>query len=290
MARAAVGDLELEYESMGEGEPLVLIMGIGAQMVWWPDDLCHGLVRRGFRVIRFDNREVGLSSRLDHLPVPPIKRALIDFFLGRSVSAPYTLVDMADDVAGLLDHLGLDSAHVFGASLGGMVAQTLAICHPSRVRTLTSIMSSPGGRRYSIARPRAAATLLRKPPRNEQEAIDNHLTFLRICGSPGFPLDEEAARERAALSYRRSVYPPGFARQMAAVLATGDRTGALQFVRAPTLVIHGAADPLILPHAGRATARAIPGAELLMIDGLGHDLPEGVWPTLIDAIGRLAQI
>ncbi len=288
MARATAGDIELEYESMGDGEPLVLIMGIGAQLVWWPDELCQGLVQRGFRVIRFDNREVGLSTRLDHLPVPPVKRALVDFFLGRPVSAPYSLLDMADDVAGLLDHLGLADAHVFGVSLGGMVAQTLAIVHPSRVRSLISMMSSPGGRRHSIARPRAAATLLRKPPRNEEEAIENHLEFLRTCGSPGFEIDEAAARERAALSYRRSVYPPGFARQMAAVLATGDRTGALRFVRKPSLVIHGAADPLILPSAGRATARAIPNADLLMIDGLGHDLPEGVWPTLIDAIGRHA--
>jgi pimeloyl-ACP methyl ester carboxylesterase len=173
-------------------------------------------------------------------------------------------------------------------SLGGMVAQTLAIVHPSRVRSLCSMMSTPGGRWQAIGRPRALATLFRRPPRSAAEAGQAHIDFLRACGSPGFPLDEAAARARGELSYRRSFYPPGFARHMAAVLATGDRTGALRFVRAPTLVIHGAADPLIPPAGGRATARAIPGAELLLVEGLGHDLPEGVWPTLIDALGRHA--
>ena len=288
MAKVASNGIEIEYESFGTGEPLIMIMGIGAQLVWWPEELCTGLAARGFQAIRFDNRDVGLSTKLHHLPVPHMKREMLNWALARPIAAPYTLLDMADDVAGLLDGLGFDDAHILGVSLGGMVAQTMAILHPSRVRSLTSIMSTTGNRWHSIGRPRALRTLLMKPPKNRDQAIANHLEFVRVCGSPGFPSDEAAGIELAATSYERCFYPRGFARQMAAVFATGDRTGALRFVRTPTLVIHGADDPLIPPAGGRATARAIPGARLRIIEGMGHNLPPGVWPIIIDAVGEHA--
>jgi pimeloyl-ACP methyl ester carboxylesterase len=289
MPRLQSNGIELEYESIGEGAPLVLIMGIGAQLIHWPDAFCHALADRGFRVIRFDNRDCGLSTRLEHLPVPNVRRAMVRGLLGMSLKAPYTLVDMADDVAGLLDALALEDAHILGASLGGMVAQTMAITHPSRVRTLTSLMSTTGNPRAAFAKPRALRALLQSPPRTKEEAVKNHLMFSRVCGSTKFELDHADTVHRAKLSFERGIYPRGVARQLAAVVATGDRTGALRFVRSPTLVIHGSVDPLIPPGGGRATARAIPGSELLMIDGMGHDLPPGTWPAVADAVERLAR-
>lgn len=289
MPRACVNDIELEYDVIGEGVPLVMIMGIGAQLVQWPDGLLETLAGRGFQVIRFDNRDCGLSTRLDHARVPRINETLLRGLLGQPVLAPYSLVDMADDVAGLLDHLELESAHVLGVSLGGMVAQTMAIVHPSRLRTLTSVMSTTGQRRYSIGRPRAIRALLGPVPRDEEDAVARHLEFRKVCGSTGFERDVELEATIARRSWARGYYPRGFLRQLAAVMATGDRTHALRFVRVPTLVIHGSVDPLIPPGGGRATARAIPGARLRLIEGMGHDLPRGVWPIIADEVSAHAQ-
>lgn len=297
MPRARVGEVELEYaEVLPDGvadpdtlEPLVMIMGIGAQMVLWPRGLLDELASRGFRVIIFDNRDVGASTWLDHLPVPKPVATMGRAVAGMAIDAPYTLVDMADDVAGLLDHLGLATAHVLGASMGGMIAQTLAITHPHRVRSLTSIMSSPGGRRYSLAKPHVLKTLLQPAPRDPLQAEENALRFYAAAGSTAFERDEAGVRERARLSFERGVHPKGFARHFAAILATGKRGPALRFFRRPSLVIHGSVDPLILPHAGRATARALPDAELLLIDGMGHDLPRGVWPTVVEGVERVAR-
>jgi pimeloyl-ACP methyl ester carboxylesterase len=289
MPRVESNGLELEYDVIGRGEPLVLIMGIGAQLIYWQEDFCHQLAERGFRVVRFDNRDVGLSSKLKGRKAPPFPHLLSRSLLGRPIEAPYSLSDMADDTVGLMDALGFERAHVVGASMGGMIAQTLAITHPHRVRSLVSIMSNPGGRRHLVARPRAMKALLQAAPTSREEAMDRAEAFYTICGSTGFERDVSGIRERAGRAYERCFYPQGFVRQMAAIFATGSRQQALKFVRAPTLVIHGSVDPLILPRGGRATAAAIPDSRLEIVEGMGHDLPRGAWPRIIDAITSNAR-
>lgn len=285
MPIARANGIELCYEVSGQGRPLVLVMGIGAQLVAWPEGFVTALVDRGFQVIRFDNRDVGLSSKIEGAGRPPgIRAAIARGLLGLPIEAPYTLVDMADDLAGLLDHLGLEDAHVAGVSLGGMIAQTTAITHPRRLRSLTSIMSHTGDRVTGIGSPRALRALLGPPPRSAAQAAERMVHFTRTCGSTGFPLDEDDIRRRAAAAYERCFYPRGFVRQFLAALATGSRTGALRFVRTPTLVMHGSADSLLPPRGGRATARAIPGARFELIEGMGHDLPPGAWPIVADAL------
>lgn len=287
--------IELAYEilpptdsSAGETRPLVLVMGIGAQLIYWPDAFCTRLTDRGFTVIRFDNRDVGLSTKLEGRRAPPLQTMISRVVAGLPIAAPYTLLDMADDLAGLLDHLGIERAHVVGASMGGMIAQTFAIAHPHRVRSLVSIMSHPGGRRYMLSSPRALRALLMPAPRSREEAMDRAEAFYQVVGSRGFERDVATIRERAGRAYDRCFYPPGFLRQLAAILASGSRREALRFVRSPAAVIHGSDDPLIPPRGGRATARALPNAELHLIEGMGHDLPEGAWPTIIGAIERAA--
>jgi len=282
MPKAAANGIEIEYECLGEGEPLLMIIGIGAQLALWPPGLCETLASRGFQVIIFDNRDVGLSTKSHGARVPSIPALFGRRLLDRPIDAPYTLVDMADDSAGLLDALGIARAHVLGVSLGGMVAQTMTILHPSRVRSLVSIMSNPGSRRTSVGRPRALLSLFGKAPKTRDEFIAHYLRFLSVCGSPGYPTDVAEARRASGESYDRCHYPVGILRQLAAVTATGNRTGALRFVRTPTLVMHGREDPLLPPSGGRATARAIPGAKLKLLPGMGHDLPEELWSTFAD--------
>jgi len=289
MPRAQTNGIELEYEVIGTGEPIVLIMGIGAQMIAWHDEFRHMLADQGFQVIHFDNRDAGLSTKMDGPRLPRVNKMLAKAMLGMSVEAPYTLMDMADDVAGLLDHLNLADAHIVGASMGGMVAQTMAIVQPTRVRSLTSIMSHPGNRRSSVSKPSALKALLGKVPRTREEAIERYLVFQQVCGSKGFEIDVDYCRDLAGRGYDRSFCPSGFVRQMAAIIATGDRTKALRFVRAPTLVLHGSDDPLIRPAGGRATARAIRGAQFQMIQGMGHDMPRGAWPIISGAIANHGQ-
>jgi len=282
MAKVMANGLELEYETLGDGEPMVLIMGIGAPGVFWDDGFCSLLVERGYRVIRFDHRDVGLSTRLDHLGRPRLARVVLRRALRRPNPAPYTLRDMADDVAGLLDGLDIEAAHLVGTSMGGMVAQQVAVSHPSRVRSLTSMMSTTGSLRVTVGKPRALRALMGPRPQDREQAMDQAAKLFRVIGTP--PYDDERARRRAAAAWDRGFYQPGFARHLAAVLASGDRTASLGQIRAPTLVIHGSEDPLIRPRAGEATAAAIPGAKLLRIDGMGHDFATRYWPTLIDAI------
>lgn len=289
MPTARVGELELFYESMGQGPTVLLVMGLGAQMVLWPDDFCRGLVDRGFRVVRFDNRDVGESTRLDHLPAPAPREQLGRWALGLPVRAPYGLEDMADDAAGLLRELSVERAHVMGVSMGGMIAQLLAIRHPEQIATLTSIMSSPGDRLSSLSRPRALRALFRPLPRTREQAQDSALELYRVIGSPGFALDEASIRERAGRSFDRGPSPRGFLRQMAAVLAAGDRRPALGRLRLPALVVHGTKDPLVPPRGGAQTARAIAGSRLLRIAGMGHDLPAGAWPRIFDAFEGMAR-
>lgn len=287
MPRVRVGEVELCYESMGEGTPLLLVMGIGVQLVFWPEDLCRALVERGFRVIRLDNRDVGQSSRMDHLGVPDVRRELLRWGVGLPVRAPYRLDAMADDAAGLLTELGVERAHVMGLSMGGMIAQLLAIRHPRRVASLTSIMSHPGDRWSGLPRPHALKALLRPPPRTREATQDSWVEFFRVVGSPGFPFDEAGIRERAGLHFDRGASPRGVARQFTAILAAGDRRPALRELEIPALVVHGTADPLVQLRGGERTAKALRRAELLRIPGMGHDLPRGMWPQLIEALERV---
>jgi pimeloyl-ACP methyl ester carboxylesterase len=282
-----VGDIELCHEAFGDraAEPLLLIMGLGTQMVGWPDGFCRELADRGFYVVRFDNRDIGRSTHLDHLPTPTVSQ-----LLRRSKrAAPYCLEDMAADAAGLLDALDLAPAHVVGASMGGMIAQGLAADHPGSVRTLCSIMSTTGSRWAGQPALRLYPYLLRRAPGDRERFIDHTVTLLQAIGSTGFEQDEDEVRRVAALSYDRGPNGPGTGRQLAAILASGDRTAAVRRIVAPTVVIHGTADRLVRPSGGRATAKAIRGAELVTIPGMGHDLPRAAWPRIIDAIAGNAK-
>jgi len=287
MARAPVGPVELEYEVIGSGRPILMIMGLGAQMIFWDDPFCQLLVERGFQVIRYDNRDVGLSTRLDHLKVPPILPTLARGFLRLPVAPPYTLSDMARDAVGLLDHLGVDRADVVGASMGGMIAQTLAIEHSRRVRTLTSIMSTPGSR-WFLPRPGALRAILQPKPLTAEQCADTIVrTWRGIAGD--YPLDEQRLRALGRRAFERGLSGRGFLRHIAAIATQRDRTEALRQLDVPTLVVHGRSDPLIPVAAGRATARAVPGALLLELPRMGHDLPPQVWPRVVDAIAALAS-
>jgi pimeloyl-ACP methyl ester carboxylesterase len=284
---AQANGLTIAYEEFGgRGDPpVLLIMGIGSQMISWPEDFCEELARSGHHVVRFDNRDVGESTHLHEAG-----KVDVTAVLGGDIStAPYTLSDMADDAAGLLDALEIDAAHVVGASMGGMIAQTFALDHTGRVRSLTSIMSTTGDPRLPQATPEAMAVLLQPSARSREELVGRAVETARVLGSPGFEIDEDYLRERAGRSWDRGYDPPAFGRQLAAIYASGNRTERLRALRVPTLVIHGADDPLIRPAAGRATADAIEGAELVVIDGMGHDLPRGAWPRIVNAIAALVE-
>ena len=286
--RAGVGDgIELAYERFGDpaDPPLLLVMGLGTQMLGWHDEFCAGLAERGLFVVRFDNRDIGLSTHLHDAPAPDLAAAVT----GDTSSASYTLSDMARDTAGLLDALSLERAHVVGASMGGMIAQTLAIEHPQRVSSLTSIMSTTGDPSVGGASEEALGVLLAPPANDRAEAIERSVAAFKVIGSPAYELDEAGLRERAGLSFDRAHDPAGVGRQLLAIIASGDRTARLREVRVPALVIHGSADPLVRPDGGRATAAAIPGAELVEFDGMGHDLPRALWPAITDRIVTMTE-
>jgi pimeloyl-ACP methyl ester carboxylesterase len=279
---ARVGDVELCYETFGDpSDPaILLIMGLGTQMIGWHGDFCRELVTRGFFVIRYDNRDSGHSTHFESVR-PPTPGQL----LARRIRHPaYTLTDMADDAAGLLDALEIPAAHVVGASMGGMIAQTLAAQHPERVLSLTSIMSNTGSRWAGQAAIRLWPYLLRRPAAGREAFVERIVQVFHLIGSPGFPRDDAWLREMAELSFDRGADATSTARQLGGIIASGNRTADLRRITAPTVVVHGTADRLVKPSGGRATARAIPGARLLMIDGMGHDLPRGAWPRIIDAI------
>jgi pimeloyl-ACP methyl ester carboxylesterase len=284
--RAQVGDVEIAYETFGKpgDTPVLLVMGLATQMIGWPDEFCRGLAERGLFVIRFDNRDIGLSTHLHDAGAPDVLA-----LLGGQGTAPYALADMADDTAGLLDALGLDSAHVVGASMGGMIAQLLAIRHPQRVRSLTSIMSTTGDPAVGSPAETALGVLLAPPVFDREGAVQRVVDTYRVIGSPGFDFDEAELRERAGLAFDRAHDPAGVARQLAAILTTHDRTQHLGEISAPTLVIHGEHDQLVDVSGGRATAAAIPGAELMVVEGMGHDLPRAVWPEITDRITALIR-
>jgi pimeloyl-ACP methyl ester carboxylesterase len=281
------GGIRLAYVTSGpaDGMPLLLVHGLATQMLLWHDDLIADLVDRGFFVIRFDNRDIGLSTHLHDAPYPDVMAALTT---GDTSSASYRLEDMADDAVGLLDHLGIAAAHVVGVSMGGMIAQTIAIEHPDRVLSLTSIMSTSSPR-IGAPTQAASAVLLAPPATNRQEGVERVLATYRVIGSPGYPLDEDWLAEVAGTSYDRAYDPLGVARQLLAIHASGDRTPGLQQLRVPTLVIHGEDDPLVQVEGGRATAEAVPDSTLMVIPGMGHNLPRELWPTILGAITEHAQ-
>jgi pimeloyl-ACP methyl ester carboxylesterase len=284
--RAKVGAVELVYETIGDrGDPaLLLVMGLGMQLINWDREFCEGLAERGFHVIRFDNRDAGLSTKID-APVPNVMRAMA----GLPIHAPYLLHDMADDSFGLLDQLDIKRAHVVGVSMGGMIAQTMAIHRPDRVLSLGSLLSTTGDRRVGTPKLRVWSVLMRRAPQERDAYIDYFVRVFRMIGSPRYPVEEERIREQAAATYDRCHYPAGTARQLAAILASGSRTAALRRLEVPTVVIHGKNDPLVPFRAGVATARAIPGAELVALPGMGHDLPRQLWPRFMDAITKNAE-
>ncbi|MGN6814822.1 MAG: alpha/beta fold hydrolase [Solirubrobacterales bacterium] len=279
---ASANGIELCYQEMGdpEGEPLLLVMGLATQMIAWDEEFCAMLAERGFRVVRFDNRDIGRSTRFSAAGVP----GKLDTFVGRRGTAPSLLRDMASDTVGLMDHLGIESAHLVGASMGGMIVQSAAIERPERIRSLTSIMSTTGSRRVGHPSYKTFGLLLGKPPREREAAIERVVKTFRVIGSPGYPFEEERVREIAGCSFDRGHSEAGIARQLHAITASGDRTPGLAQLHLPALVIHGKSDILVNPSGGRATAKAIPGARLKMIDGMGHDLPRPLWPTFVDEI------
>jgi len=283
---ARVGDVELAYETFGDASrpAVLLVMGLATQMLGWRAGFCAELADRGFHVVRYDNRDVGRSTKLsDHRPPTPAQLIRRD-----KKAAAYTLADMADDGVGLLDVLGIDRAHVVGASMGGMIAQTIAFRHPDRVLSLASIMSNTGARWTGQPSLSLYGTLLKRAPREREGYVEHQMQVFAKTGSPGFPRDEADLRELATSSYERGHDPAGAGRQLAAIIASGDRTADLARIRVPTVVIHGTKDKLVSPSGGRATAKAITGARLVRIEGMGHDLPRPVWPRIIDAIAENA--
>ena len=292
MARVQANGIELEYDSFGspKGRPLLLIMGLGGQMIMWDEGFCEALAARGHYVVRFDNRDVGLSTKLGAAGVPNVMELMMRGAAGSAPQVPYTLDDMADDAAGLLDALGVERAHVVGGSLGGMVAQLLVIRHPDRVLSLASLMSTTGRRGQGRTSVRVWRHLLSRPPRTEEEAIERRVRVFATVGSRGFEQDVEELRRVTALAMQRDPDArAGRRRQHRAVRRAGDRTEALRRITAPTVVIHGTDDRMCHPSGGHATASAVPSADLVLIPGMGHDLPPGAWTQLIDAIVRNAR-
>ncbi len=292
MTAFTANGITIEAETYGNAaDPaILLVMGLGAQLTLWPIELVDALVARGFFVIRYDNRDVGLSQKFDDAGVPDMMAIMGALMGGQTPNIAYSLDDMAADAVGVLDALGVDKAHIVGASMGGMIAQLIAIHHPQRVRTLTSIMSTTGNRDLPPAKPEAMAVLTSRPTSADADTlVEFGVNAARIIGSPGYPAQEERLRSRVRADLERSFSPFGTMRQMAAVVANGDRRARLAAVTAPTLVIHGEADPLVPLEGGKDTAAAIKGAELLTIPGMGHDLPLELVETIADAVAALAK-
>lgn len=275
------GQVSLAYETFGSPDDpaIVLVMGVASQMIVWPDRFCQALAAEGFHVVRFDNRDIGLSTQLDDLGVPD----LMELLGGQSKQAPYVLADMADDTVALMDGLGLERVHLVGLSMGGMIAQEVAIRHPERLISLTSMMSTPAAH-IGKPTPEASAVLLRPAAENEAQAGDLDVETYRVIGSPGYEQDEDWVRWVGEESYRRSQRSAGKVRQLAAILVSPDRRPGLRELTIPTLVLHGEADPLIQVDGGRETAAVVPGARLVTYPGMGHDLPEELWPAFVAEI------
>ena len=293
MPQIDTNGLKLEYDERGprDGRPVLLIMGLGSQMTRWPDPFLDQLAGDGCRVIRFDNRDIGLSSWFDEAGIPDFGAIAGAVAAGKSPALAYSLEDMAADAVGVLDALGIERAHIVGVSMGGMIAQLVTIHYPDRVLSLTSIMSSSGNRALPRATKEAQAMLTTPAPNPETDRdafLDRAVASSRIIGSPAYPLDEAVVRERAAADLDRAYHPAGFARQYAAIIAAPDRRARLAQIKVPTVVLHGADDPLVPVEAGRDTAANIPGAELEVVEGMWHDIPPALYGRIIAAIHRAA--
>ncbi len=285
--QAAVNGISITFEDKGprDAPAILLVMGLGGQLTLWPDEFVDALNARGFRTIRYDNRDVGLSTRFDAAGVPNLKWMFVKSLLRLPVRSAYTLADMAADGVALLDHLGIARAHIVGVSMGGMISQHIAARYPDRVLSLTSVMSTTGNPRLPRAQKEAMQVLTSRPMSGDPEdLIAYSVRAAKVIGSPGYPPDEERLQRRVRSDFERGWYPQGVARQMAAIVADGDRRPMLKSIGAPTLVIHGESDPLVPLAGGRDTADNIPGARLITIPGMGHDLPLGLVDTLADAI------
>jgi pimeloyl-ACP methyl ester carboxylesterase len=280
--------VELCYQTFGnpDDEPLLLVMGLGGPMTWWDPELCTSLAEAGFFVVRYDNRDTGRSSRLEGRVT---RRALVRSFLGRGGNPPYTLDDMAGDAFGLMDHLGWSSAHIVGVSMGGMIVQTMAIAQPRRVRSMTSIMSTLGKRSVGWQHPTLLPMMIAERGAGREAYVQSSARLWKVIGSPAYPQSDAKVRDRAEETFDRGVSASGVMRQMLAILNQPNRSRALASLRMPTAVMHGTADKMVHISGGRATARAIPGAELLVIDGMGHDMPEELFGTFTDLIRRTAD-
>jgi pimeloyl-ACP methyl ester carboxylesterase len=293
MSVVQANGMELAWDSAGAGEAILLIAGLGAQMIRWTAPFCEALAARGYRVIRFDNRDAGCSTHLSQCDPPDFGALAAAVMAGRRPAVPYTLYDMADDAVALLDALSIGRAHVVGRSMGGMIAQIMASEHPERVSSLTSIMSGTGNPALPPAAPDVMAMMLRPAPdpvADEPGFLAHSLAFARAIAGTGHRLDERAYRTLVLAELRRAYDPAGTARQLAAMAVTGDRRARLATIATPTLVVHGADDPLIHPACGRETAGSIPGAELMLVDGMGHDLPPALHRTVAEAIDRTARL
>ena len=288
MATLAANGINIEYDDTGDrnAPAILLIMGFAMQLIAWPDALCAGLAGRGFRVIRFDNRDIGLSTKIESAAPVSAFEALTRAMKGEAIEAPYTLRDMALDAIGVLDGLEIDKAHIVGASMGGMIAQIVAAEHAARARSLVSIMSTSGNPKLPQAKPEAMAALLAPRATEREAAIVQSMKTNRIIGSPGFPTSDADLRAKVERGIDRCFYPPGLSRQFVAILASGSRVEMLKRVRVPTLVLHGADDPLVPVEGGKETAALVPGAKLEIIPGMGHDFAAGLVPILVNAIAR----
>jgi pimeloyl-ACP methyl ester carboxylesterase len=277
MPKASANHILIEYETMGKpsSPPILLIIGLGAQLIYWDEEFCKQIAEAGLYVIRYDNRDAGLSTKFDEAGVPDIMGIVSKMMSGQKVTPPYTIEDMAADAVGLLDALKIDKAHICGMSMGGMIAQSLAIHYPQRVLSLTSIYSTTGNPHLPQPKPEVMKLLLTPPPQEREAFIRFHLNLFRTLTGPRFGFDEEWVRKLMAHEFDRAFCPQGTARQLAAIMTQSNRKAALQGVKLPTLVIHGDADPLVSVEAGRDTANAVPGAELKIMQGMGHDLPHG---------------
>jgi len=289
----ATNGISLEVEDHGpvQGEPLLLVMGLGMQLVAWHAEFVASLVARGYRVICFDNRDIGLSQRFDHLGLPNLAVESLKFAVGLKVASPYAVADMADDAAGVLDALGIPAAHVCGASMGGMIAQQMAVRHAAKVKSLTLMMTSSGSRRLPGPTLKVRGAMISRPadPRNIQSVIDHYVKLYRLIGSPAYPATEAYLQERLGMSVRRAYRPQGTARQMVAIAADGNRSKLLARIKVPTHVIHGSQDPLIPVAAGHDLVAKVKGATIDVIDGMGHDLPVPLWPRFVAGITSVAQ-
>jgi pimeloyl-ACP methyl ester carboxylesterase len=292
MTAISANGITIEYEEYGapDAPPVLLIMGLGAQLTLWPIEFVDALVARGYRVIRFDNRDIGLSTKFEAAGIPDMASVMMAAMMGKKPAVPYTLDDMSADAVGLLDALNIKAAHIVGASMGGMIAQNVAADYPDRTLSLTSIMSTTGNPMLPPARPDAMAVLTNRPTATDTDTLVAFtVNAARVIGSPAYPASDEKLKARVRADMARSFSPTGFARQMSAIIASGDRRPKLARVTAPTLVIHGEADPLVPLEGGKDTAANIKGAKLLTIPGMGHDLPVELVDTIADAIAEIAR-